>query len=333
MVISHWLAGIGVAMVVALGATTLPASARAADEPDAAITRLPDDTAVATVDGKPVTAAEIRVAFEYLPQQSYFLPAEFLLETVLQQIIDVRLMADAALADGADTAAVDRQVAFYRQRLLRQEYLRKRAEHEITPALIRERYDAMLKNAVPEDEVRAHHILVKTEAEANALATELAGGAEFETLAKANSIDESTKVNGGDLGYFKKDRMVPEFAAAAFATEVGKVSAPVQTSYGWHLIRVDDHRQATAQSFEEVVPQLRDQLTQEAVERATQKVRDGAKIEITKLDAYAVLGLPKPPPSAPDGPKAEEPKAEGGEATPAAGGDAGAAGAEPAKTQ
>src|SRR3990172_10009595 len=108
-------------------------------------------------------------------------------------------------------------------------------------------------------------------------------------------IDETSAQNGGDLGYFTKGKMVPEFSEAAFATEIGKNSAPVQSQFGWHVIHVDDKRPAKPATFEEVVPQVRDQLTAELVERATKTVRESAKIEIAKLDPYAVLDLPKPP--------------------------------------
>lgn len=312
MTISRWLAGCGAAMVVALAATMPIAQSAWAEDPPA-VERLPDDTVVSKVGDKPITAAELRVAFEFLPQQYYFLPAEFLFETVLQQIIDVRLMADAAVRAGVDTAQVDRQVQFYRDRLLRQEYLQKRAEAEITPELVRQRYDAMIKAHTPEDEVRAHHILVKTEVEVKAIVAELASGGNFEEIAKTKSIDESSKVNGGDLGYFTKGRMVPEFETAAFSTEVGKVSAPVQTTYGWHLIRIDDKRVSAPPTFESVVPQLRDELMAELVDRAAKDLRQGIKIETGTFDAYAVLGLPKPPPSVEE----PAPAGEGGAAEPA----------------
>lgn len=265
-----------------------------------AVEPLPVETVVATVDGKPLTAGEVRIAFQFLPQQYYFLPAEFLLETVLNQMVDVRLMADAALAEGIDTADVERQVVFYRERLLRQAYLKKRADAEITPEVIKQRYEAMVKSAGAEDEVRAHHILVKTEEEAKAIADELAKGGNFEALAQAKSIDQSNAKDGGDLGYFKQDKMVPEFAVVAFATEKGKISAPVQTQHGWHLIRVDDRRPAQPPKFDDVVQEVRDQLAAELVDRATKAVRAEKKIEIVKLDAFAVLALPKPvvPPAA-----------------------------------
>jgi peptidyl-prolyl cis-trans isomerase C len=221
MTVSRWLARAGVAVLFALCVSLAGVAPRAADEAPKRDS-LPDDTTVATIDGKPVTAAELRVAFQFLPQQYYFLPAEFLLETVLNQMIDVRLMANAALAEGVKQDDIERQVVFYRERLLRQAYLKKRAEAEITPALVKQRYEEMSKAAPAEEEVRAHHILVKTEGEAKAISDQLAKGGDFEALAKEKSIDETSAKNGGDLGYFTKSKMVPEFAEVAFATEVGK---------------------------------------------------------------------------------------------------------------
>ncbi len=281
----------GFACVLA-GAGLSVASGQDAPAP---VEALPADAVVATVDGRSITAGEVRVAFQLLPQQYYYLPAEFLFETVINQMVDVRLMADAARAEGIDAAQIERQVGFYRERLLHQAYLKKRADSEITPEVVKQRYEAMLKAEVPEDEVRAHHILVKTEAEVKAVAEELAKGGNFEALAKAKSIDETSAKNGGDLGYFKKAKMVPEFAEVAFATEVGKISAPVQSQFGWHLIMVDDRRAAPPPKFEDVVPQLRDELTAELVDRAAKAVRAGKTIEVSKLDPYVVLGLPKRP--------------------------------------
>ncbi len=334
--------GVGAVFACILAATGVSV-ARSADEakaPDAAATDapasepLPIDTTVATIEGKPITAGEVRVAFQFLPQQYYFLPAEFLLETVLNQMIDVRLMADAARVEGIDLTDVERQVVFYRERLLRQAYLKKRADIEITPEIVKQRYETMLKETTPEDEVRAHHILVKTEAEAKAVVDELAKGGKFEDIAKAKSIDESSAKNGGDLGYSKKDKMVPEFAAVAFTTEVGKVSAPVQTQFGWHIIQVDDQRPAQPPKFEEVVPELRDQLVAELVERATKTVRADKKIEISKLDPYAVLGLPKPAvPPLSEAPAENKDGAAPAEAPAAAPTDAPAATGDPKKAE
>jgi peptidyl-prolyl cis-trans isomerase C len=293
---------------------SLTASAQDSAAPDA----LPADAVVATVDGKPVTAGDVRIAFRFLPQQYYFLPAEFLFETVLNQMIDVKLMASAAEAEGLDTEDIERQVAFYRERMLRQAYLETKAAAAITPDTVKARYDAEVKDTPPEDEVRAHHILVATEEEAKAIAEQLAQGADFQTLAKEKSIDETSATNGGDLGYFKKGKMVAPFAEAAFATEPGKISAPVQTQFGWHLIQVDDRRPAATPTYEELAPEIRETLMTELVNQATQDVRADAKIDIVAKDPYAVLGLPRPPPAAEapgDGggePPAEEPAAEAG---------------------
>ncbi|MGD9538365.1 MAG: peptidylprolyl isomerase [Alphaproteobacteria bacterium] len=313
MTVLRTVASLGVAALCALSVAAGSAPAGAQDgeaKPEAkqdaeAPAALPPDATVATIDGQPVTAGEVRVAFQFLPQQYYFLPAEFLFETVLKEMIDVKLMAAAANAEGLATPEIERQVVFYRERLLRQAYLKKRADAEITPDVIKQRYEAMIAEAQPQDEVRAHHILVESEDEAKALADQLAKGADFEALAKEKSIDETSAEKGGDLGYFTKDKMVAPFAEAAFATEPGKLSAPVQTQFGWHLIRVDDRRQAKPPTLEEVVPQLRDELVAELVSRASGEVRAERKVEIGDNDPYAVLGLPRPPPAAeaPDQPE------------------------------
>jgi peptidyl-prolyl cis-trans isomerase C len=139
------------------------------------------------------------------------------------------------------------------------------------------------------EEVHARHILVGSEAEARDIIKQLDAGADFAELAKAKSTDPSAKTNGGDLGYFRRDAMVPEFAEAAFTIKPGTIDQePVKTQFGWHVIKVEDRRQ-TVPPFAEKEPELREQVAREIVTALVASARSGAKIERFNLD-----GTPKP---------------------------------------
>jgi peptidyl-prolyl cis-trans isomerase C len=131
------------------------------------------------------------------------------------------------------------------------------------------------------EEIRARHIIVNTEEEAKAIIAELDAGGDFEAIAKEKSQDGAA-AQGGDLGYFGKGRMVPEFEQAAFALEVGSYSKePVKTQFGWHVVKVEDKRNAEPPAFEQVQHQFRSLLLREAYFDAVSKLRDEAKVEIT----------------------------------------------------
>jgi len=159
---------------------------------------------------------------------------------------------------------------------------------------LQEAYDAQIGAAPAEEEINASHILVKTEEEAKALVEALTGGADFAELAKENSTGPSGP-NGGQLGWFGKGQMVPAFEAAALALEVGTVSAPVQTQFGWHVIKLNEKREKPKPPMEAVEKQLLEQLQQQALEAKLQIIRDKATISRVEVDippaAIQDLGL------------------------------------------
>ena len=140
-----------------------------------------------------------------------------------------------------------------------------------------------LKQHPPQIEIRASHILVKTEDEAKEIIKELQGGADFATLAKEKSIDKGSGQNGGDLNWFTKDTMVKEFSDAAFAMQRGDVSkVPVKSQFGWHIIKITDSRMQTPAPLEARKDDIRKALSQEAVHQEVQSLIGGAKIEYGK---------------------------------------------------
>jgi peptidyl-prolyl cis-trans isomerase C len=144
-----------------------------------------------------------------------------------------------------------------------------------------------------EQEVRARHILVETEDEAKAVLAELKGGADFAELAKTKSKDKTAAAEGGDLGYFTKDQMVPEFSKVAFALEPGKLSEPVKSQFGWHIIKVEDKRARPVPAFEKVKDQIQEFLVRKAQTEMVAKLRTEGKVE--RLDAKPDAVAPAEP--------------------------------------
>ena len=162
------------------------------------------------------------------------------------------------------------------------------------------RYDQDIAGKPGEEEVHAKHILVDNEAEAKKIIAELKGGARLRALAKQYSKDPSGAQQGGDLGFFKKDEMVPEFAAAAFALQPGQVSPePVHTQFGWHVILLVERRRAEPPSFDQAHDELRQKMIQEGVQKAVAKARASASVEKFNLDGSPVRATDtaEPPPA------------------------------------
>jgi peptidyl-prolyl cis-trans isomerase C len=150
------------------------------------------------------------------------------------------------------------------------------AEHQV--------YDEAIKQVKTEEEVHARHILVPTEDEAKAILVQLKGGADFATLAKEKSKDPGA-AEGGDLGYFTKDQMVPEFADVAFKLDKGQLSDPVKTQFGWHIIKVEDKRTKPTPTFDQVKPQIENYVAHRAQAQLVENLRKSATIE--RLDKPA----------------------------------------------
>ena len=214
---------------------------------------------VATIDGQPISEAELALALASVDQQYAQLPPEQRRAAAFMAIIEIRLLAAKAVAEGLDKDAdFQRRMAFLQQRALHSELIDKDVGAKITDAEIRARYDKQMADTPPVNEVKARHILVKTKEEAVAIIKELDGGADFEKLANEKTNDPSGKTTGGDLGYFGPGQMVPEFEKAAFALDVGAYTKePVQTQFGWHVIKVEDKRAQQPPAFEQVKDEIR----------------------------------------------------------------------------
>ena len=170
-------------------------------------------------------------------------------------------------------------MAFWRQRALRDAYFDKTVKSSIGEASARAIYEDKVKQIKPEEEVQARHILVSSEAAAQKLAERVAAGEDFAQLAKENSGDAGSKEQGGMLGFFGKGQMVPQFEEAAFTLKKGEVSKPVQSQFGWHIIKVEDRRQKPPPTFDEVKDRLIGSMVQSKAQNIAGELRSKAKID------------------------------------------------------
>ena len=193
---------------------------------------------------------------------------------------DLILLARAAEAKGiGSTTDFAKKLQFAKAKLLMETLLKAEAKAAVTEEALRKVYDQAVKEMGKEEEVHARHILLKTEDEAKAVLAELKKGGDFEKLAKEKSTDPSAKTNGGDLGFFGKDQMVPEFADAAFKLEKGQLSEPVKSQFGWHVIRSEDKRTKPIPEYDKVKPQLEQFVVRNAQAALITKLREDARIE------------------------------------------------------
>ena len=192
----------------------------------AALAQNADNPVVATIDGKEVLRSDVDAVLNTLPDQMRQAPIEQIYPTLLDRVIDFKLLeVEAENSDLADDPDVQPALEQARAAVLRDAMLRKKVEEGSTDELLKARYEEMKKDETfSYEEVHARHILLASEDDAKAVITELDGGADFETLAKDKSTGPSAS-SGGDLGYFQKGAMVPEFGEAAFSMDVGSTSA------------------------------------------------------------------------------------------------------------
>lgn len=238
------------------------------------------DTVVATVNGHEITMGDVQRIRARDPQLGQ-VPMAMLYESLLGHLIEGHLIVEKAKAEGyGDNPDVLERLNAVRDEIIRSVYLTKTVEEIATEEEIQARYDAFLKAHSEEEEVRASHILVDTEEEARALIEKLQGGADFAELAKAESTGPSAP-KGGDLGYFKRDgQMVEPFAKAAFDLEAGAFTTePVQTQFGWHVIKVTDRRMAEPPTLDDLRDQLTTELAKETIEGMIVELRKDAEID------------------------------------------------------
>lgn len=271
----------GMALALSLGAAPLLAQ-ETQPAPEAA---QPVDPAkvVATVNGEPITEADLTQAEADLESQFAQLAPEQRHAAALSAVVEIRLLAAKAVEQGLDKDPdFQRRAAFLQQRALHSELVDKNVADKITDADVRARYDKQLSDTPPVNEVHARHILVKTKEEALDIIKQLDAGGDFQKLANEHTSDPSGKTNGGDLGFFGPGQMVPEFEKAAFALEVGSYTKePVQSQFGWHVIKVEERRPQQPPAFEQVKDQVKSMLFREKYFALVKEIRDAAKVDVS----------------------------------------------------
>jgi peptidyl-prolyl cis-trans isomerase C len=251
------------------------------------------DKVVAKVNGIAITERDVALATEDLGERLAQVPEARKRDEVVNYLVDLKLGAkaasDAKIGEGPEFAA---RLAYNRDKVLLDEYLQREAKKAATPEAARKLFDETVKTLTPEEEVNARHILVEEEAQAKAAVDRLKKGEDFAKIAAELSKDPGSGKEGGDLGWFSKERMVPEFAEAAFKLQKGQVSEPVKSQFGWHVIRLEDRRTKPAPEFAAVKPQIDQYLERKAQQDIVVALRDKAKVE--RLDQPAAAPAPAP---------------------------------------
>jgi peptidyl-prolyl cis-trans isomerase C len=298
---------------------TPPAAAETPAAPAAETPAVPQDpaTVVATLNGEPITLADLdTMAADFGDALAQFQPEERT-QALIDAVVNLRLMYRQAETMGLDQdPAFQAQMELLRQRALQNAYVQQVVADQITEEAIRARYDQEVAQMALPEQVHARHILVNTEAEALDIITQLNAGADFATLAAQRSIDTGTGAQGGDLGWFAEGEMIQEFEDAAFAIEPGTVGqVPVQTQFGWHVIKVDERRTQPAPDYEENKELIRQIIFREAYLDEASRLRATADIQI--LVPTAAVETPAPAATDPNGLTPVPPAGEPAPAAPA----------------
>lgn len=284
-----------------------PADPAANPAAEGAVTETKPDPnqVVARINGADVTRQEVIDSATDLPEQIRQ-QIDMVFPQLLNRYIGLKLLGDKGKADNlAQDPEVQKLMSEYETQAIRQVYVTRYLNEQVTDDAIKARYEQKLKDNPPPEEVRAAHILVKTEEEAKAIIEQLKGGADFAAVAKEKSTDKGSGANGGELGWFAKEVMVKEFADAAFAMKVDEISqTPVKSQFGFHIIKLEERRTQPAPTLESQKEGIRGELSEEKVQELVKTLRTEAKVELLGPDGKP---LPEEPaqPAQPEQPAAE----------------------------
>lgn len=248
-------------------AVALPVAAQ--DEPGV-------DTVVATVNDTEITLGHMLVARASLPQQYQQLPDDVLFKGILDQLVQQTALADSFT--GELPPRVTLSIENETRSLTAGEAIEGVMAENVSDEELQAAYDAQYKDAEPEQEFNASHILVETKEEADAIKSELDGGADFAEVAKEKSTGPSGP-GGGSLGWFGPGMMVPAFEEAVAGMEAGSVSDPVETQFGWHVIKLNETRTGEAPALEDVREELETQVRQTKVQEAIESLTEAAEVD------------------------------------------------------
>lgn len=263
---------------------------------------------VAKVGSANITEADFEREMKSLPDYAQQLfEGEAGKEKFLDEIIKKEILYQEALKKGIDKSPdFDRKLEEFKKLTLASQLLEKEimSKSKVTEQEVKDYYDKHKEDFTTTSQIRASHILVKTEAEANKVLARLKKGEQFEEIAKKESLDTKSAVNGGDIGFFARGQLVPEFEKAAAGLKVGELSGPVKTAYGYHIIKVTGRKTGPVVEFDRVKDVIYQRLTgekqKEAFDNYIAEIRKNYKVEINK-DVLAKIS--------PEPKKAEMPQA------------------------
>lgn len=249
---------------------------------------------LAKVNGVEITEEDLKIAMDDLgagiPRQ---LEGKARESYVLDFLVDEQLVVQKAQADKlAETPEFSKKLAYLRDKALMEILLGNVAKSAATEAAIKQTYEEAAKNQKPDTEYHAHHILVATEDDAKKALTRVKGGEDFGKVADEVSKDPGSK--GGDLGWFTRDRMVPEFGDAVAKMKPGQISDPIKSQFGWHIVKLDESRPKTFPPLDQVRDQVSRYVVQKAQSELVLKLRENAKIERADQPADAAKPAAKP---------------------------------------
>ena len=259
-----------------------------------------DDPVVATVNGLAIHKSTVLEAYQHSRLSQA--PIEAVYPQLLDYVITSQLLlTEAKKANLADDPAVKAQERLALENILEQTYIERKIAAAVTDEAIKKQYDETIKAQPGKEEVHARHILLANEADAKQVIADIKGGAKFEDIAKAKSKDPSAAQNAGDLGFFSKEDMVPEFADAAFKMKAGEISeAPVKTQFGWHVIQVIERRTAPPPSLEESKAQITNDLRNQAAQTIIGGLQKDATITRFNIDGTPIVDKKDDKAAAPD---------------------------------
>jgi peptidyl-prolyl cis-trans isomerase C len=270
------------ALLLPAGPVLAQAPAPQAPAPQAPAAAAPaGDPVLARVDGIEIRESDLEAEIRRLPDELRNVPPQMLRPLLLDQIITQKAIVAAARAQRLDREPeVQARIRRAEEETLQQALLLREVQPLITEEALRARFTRELASRPAEEEIRARHILVPTEQEARAALTEVRRpGVDFAEVARRRSTGPGSR-EGGDLGFFKRGDMIPEFEQAAFALRVGEIAPnPVRTQFGWHVIKVEERRPVPPPSFDDSREQLRQQAFEEGVNAAVERIRAAANVE------------------------------------------------------
>lgn len=254
------------------------------------------DPVVARVNGKPVLDSDLKLAETEIGSDLGSLAGLQRRRVLIEFLIETQLLAEAANEKKiASPPAQATNKEYWERRGLRDAYFEQVIAGSVDDKEVKAFYDENVGSQKPQDEVKARHILVDTKQKAQELSQKIKGGADFAELAKQNSGDPGSKEQGGDLGFFVRGQMVPQFEEAAFSLKPGEVSEPFETQFGWHIVKVDTRRERTVPPYEAIKDRLKGAVIHYKAQQIVLELRSKAKIEYVDPEIKKMTDAERPP--------------------------------------